>query len=224
MSRTKGLFLSIAISGAALLFPVAGLAAGGGPMARDVEIRFRDAKQGKPTQAGGRPQVDPLAAAANALEVHRDAFGRGPQDGFAFRLEEKDGLGQSHVRMTQTYRGIPVLGGELIVHVDQDGLFAINGRFVSDLDVPAIAPLAPTQAAGAATDWIRRAGGANVEVVDVLDPVIWGLDGEPVLTVPIRAMWAENEDLRFEDVYVDAVKGSVVGSLSRIYTAKNRKI
>ena len=34
----------------------------------------------------------PLAAAAEALEVHRDAYGRGPHDGFAFRLEEKDAL------------------------------------------------------------------------------------------------------------------------------------
>ena len=34
--------------------------------------------------------------------------------------------------------------------------------------------------------------------------MIWALDREPVLTVPIRAIWVENEELRFEDVYVDA--------------------
>ena len=157
--------------------------------------------------------------------MHRDAIGRGPQDGFGFRLEEKDALGQSHVRMSQTYRGIPVLGGELIVHVDGDGLLGINGRFVAGLDIPAFAALAPAESAGAAVRWAEREGGANVEVLDVLEPVIWALDGiTPVLTVPIRAIWVENDELRFEDVHVDAATGAFVGSLPRMYTAKNRKV
>ena len=99
-----------------------------------------------------------MVVAADAVETHRDAIGRGPQDGFAFRLEEKDALGQSHVRMSQTYRGIPVLGGELIVHVDGDGLLGVNGRFVAGLDIPAFAALAPAESAGAAVRWAEREG------------------------------------------------------------------
>jgi vibriolysin len=230
MSRKRDILLSIAFAGAALSFPFAARAAvdrderPGGPEARNVEIRVRETLPGAALRAGVRVHVDPLVAAADALDENRDAYGRGPQDGFAFRLEEKDALGQSHVRMSQTYRGIRVLGGELIVHVDDDGLLGINGRFVSGLDLPAVASLAPIESAGAAVKWIERDGGANIEVVDVLEPVIWALDGEPALTVPIRVLWVENDELRFEDVYVDASSGAVVGSLTRMYTAKTRKV
>ena len=86
--------------------------------------------------------------------------GADPQDGFAFRLEEKDALGQTHVRMMQTYRGIRVLGGDLIVHVDDDGLLGINGRFVAGPRPPSASPaLAPAESAGAAIGWIEARGG-----------------------------------------------------------------
>ena len=228
MNRKRDLLLSIAFAGATLLFPIAAHAAvdrGERPaMARDVELVIREARSGEAMRAGIRVHVDPLVAAADALEEHRGAFGRGPQDGFAFRLEEKDALGQSHVRMSQTYRGLAVLGGELIVHLDGDGLLGINGRFVGGLDLPAFPALTPNEAAGAAIERIHARGGVNVEIVDVLEPVVWGHSGEPVLVVPVRAMWVENEELRFEDVHVDAATGAFVGSLPKIFTAKNRKI
>ena len=230
MSRNRGLLLSVALAGAALLSPSGARAAvdrddrAAGSVARDVEVVVREAAPGAALRARARAEASPLAVAAEALEEHRDAYGRGPQDGFAFRLEEKDRLGQSHVRMTQTWRGIPVLGGELIVHVDGEGLLGISGRFVPGLDLPAVAALAPNQAAGAAVRFVEQQGGANVEVVDVLEPVVWAISGEPVLTVPVRAMWAEDGELAFRDVHVDASTGAIVGSLSRIYTAKNRKI
>ena len=231
MNRKAVLGLATAFVFAALLFPASAPAAPaadesvGRAVARDVDLRLREAS--RPEVMGVtslRARVEPLVAAAEALEDHAAAYGRGPQDGFAFRLEEKDTLGQTHVRMSQTYRGVPVLGGELIVHLDAAGLLGINGRFVPDLDLPAIAPLAPGEAAGAAIEWIQGRGGANVEVVDVLEPVIWALSGEPVLAVPVRVLWVVNEELRFEDVHVDATTGAFVGSLPKIFTAKSRKI
>ncbi len=220
MSRKTDLLLSIAFAGAALFYPAAAQAAD----ARDVTLVVREAQPGAAMHSGVRPRVEPLVAAADALEEHRNAIGRGPQDGFAFRVEEKDTLGQSHVRMSQTYRGIRVLGGELIVHVDADGLLGINGRFVAGLDLPAGPALTPTESAGAVVDRIQANGGANVEVVDVLEPVIWGFSGEPVLTVPVRAMWVKDGELVFEDVHVDASNGRFVGSVARMYTVKTRRI
>ena len=220
MSHKRDLLLSIAFAGAALLFPSAAQAA----EARDVSLVVREAQGGEAMRAGVRTHVDPLVAAVDALEVHRDAIGRGPQDGFAYRLEEKDALGQSHVRMSQTYRGIRVLGGEVIVHVDGDGLMGMNGRFVSGLDLPALPALSPNESAGAVLERIEANGGVNVEIVDVLEPAIWGYSGEPVLTVPVRAMWVEDGELVFEDVHVDAETGAYVGSVPRMYTVKTRRI
>ena len=230
MNRKYGLFLASVFAAAALLVPGDSLARPAGdegiarPAARDVDLRIREPQVGEAMRAGAVVGREPLAAAAEALEEYRDVLGRGPEDGFAFRLEEKDRLGQSHVRMMQTYRGIRVLGGDVVVHLDGDGLLGISGRFVGGLDLPVVAALAPAESAGAAIGWIEREGGANVEIVDVLDPVVWALSGDPVLAVPIRAMWVEDDELRFEDVHVDAATGAFVGSLSKIFTAKNRKV
>jgi vibriolysin len=221
MSRKGSYFLSVALALATLPFPST---ANAEAVARDVDLRVREASAAPAMRVGTPARVESIRAAADALEAYRDAIGRGPQDGFALRLEEKDHLGQTHVRMTQTHRGIPVLGGELIVHVDGDGLLGVSGRFVSGLEVPALAALAPTEAAGFAVERIERGGGANVEIVDVLEPVVWALSGEPRLTVPVRAMWVEDGELVFEDVHVDAATGAHVGSLSKIFTAKSRTI
>ncbi len=185
MSRKGSLFLSVALAGAALLLTSTAWA---GAVAHDVDVRVRETTSDPAMRIGTPVRVDALVVAADALEQYRDAIGRGPQDGFAFRLEEKDRIGQTHVRMEQTYRGFPVVGGELIVHVDRDGLLGVSGRFVSGLDLPAGAPLAPNEAAGAAVEKIHAGGGRNVEVVDVLDPVVYAPSGEPTLAVPVRAM------------------------------------
>ena len=221
MNGKVRLHLSVALAFAALLTSSMAWAEA---VARDVDVRVRESAAAPAMRIGTPARTDSIRAAADALEEYRDVLGRGPQDGFAFRVEEKDLLGQTHVRMAQTFRGIPVLGAELIVHADADGLLGISGRFVSGLEVPAFAALAPAEAAGFAVERIERGGGANVEVVDVLEPVIWALSGEPRLTVPVRAMWVEDDELVFEDVHVDAATGAHVGSLSKVFTAKSRKI
>lgn len=162
MNRKYGLFLASVVAAAALLVPGNSLARPAGdegiarPAARDVDLRVREPQAGEAMRAGAVVRREPLAAAAEALEEYRDVLGRSPEDGFAFRLEEKDQLGQSHVRMMQTYRGIRVLGGDVVVHLDGDGLLGISGRFVGGLDLPVVAALAPAESAGAAIAWIER--------------------------------------------------------------------
>jgi Zn-dependent metalloprotease len=55
---------------------------------------------------------------------------------------KKDGLGLAHTKMQQTYKGIPVIGGEAIVHTNQDNsLYTITNNFASiatDIDTQAV--------------------------------------------------------------------------------------
>mgnify|MGYP001487005559 FL=1 len=156
MNRKYGLFLASVVAAAAFLVPGNSLARPAGdegiarPAARDVDLRVREPQVGEAMRVGAVVRREPLAAAAEALEEYRDVLGRSPEDGFAFRLEEQDQLGQSHVRMMQTYRGIRVLGGDVVVHLDGEGLLGISGRFVGGLDLPVVAALAPAESAGAA--------------------------------------------------------------------------
>src|SRR5262249_25060735 len=87
---------------------------------KDVSTTFDD--QGIPKYLMGTlsdrlNEDDPVAEAKMALQLHGAAFRRSRDDDFSYRTHEKDQLGMTHVRMTQTYKGVPVVGGELIVHL-----------------------------------------------------------------------------------------------------------
>lgn len=60
-------------------------------------------------------------------------------DGFEIRSSEEDGLGYVHHRLTQVYMGIPVEGGEYILHTRQGKITMANGDYfpLGQLDVQA---------------------------------------------------------------------------------------
>lgn len=51
------------------------------------------------------------------------------QDNFAVSQTETDELGQTHLRLKQTYAGIPVQGSELVAHVTNGVVTLLNGRY-----------------------------------------------------------------------------------------------
>ena len=52
-----------------------------------------------------------------------------PQANFTVARTETDDLGQTHVRLTQTYAGVPVLGSELVAHLTNGDVTLLNGRY-----------------------------------------------------------------------------------------------
>ncbi|WP_080054112.1 M4 family metallopeptidase [Spirosoma aerolatum] len=52
-----------------------------------------------------------------------------PEENFTISRTETDELGQTHVRLAQTFRGIPVLGAELVAHLTDGEVTSINGRY-----------------------------------------------------------------------------------------------
>src|SRR5262245_9503555 len=68
----------------------------------------------------GPADADPGSAALAVVQRVADVYRMTPDDGFTVRSVRSDDVGQVHVRLQQTYRGLPVLGGELIVHIEED--------------------------------------------------------------------------------------------------------
>ncbi len=91
------------------------------------------------TQATGT-QDSSLAAAAEgrglaALKSQRPDFLRGAGE-LSTRRVLTDSRGQSHERLTQSVRGVPVFGAQAIVHLNGDGsIAAITDRLARDLKV-----------------------------------------------------------------------------------------
>jgi vibriolysin len=134
-----------------------------------------------------------------------------------------DGMGNQHLRYTVTHRGLEVIGGDLVVHVDGKGrVFALNGTARGDLpaslgarDVgegavhPAVA--ADPRFAGMATTAPRRVYFASPQgpVYLAYETVVTGLRGQD----PVR-----------DKVYVDVDSGAILGVHPQFHFAENRKV
>jgi vibriolysin len=194
------------------------------------QVRAEMSKKGVPEFLEGklsrRASSDPVAAAAHALKQQRAAFRAGMDDDFAFTgRKEKDSLGQDHVRMQQTFRGVSVIGGELIVHMTGDDVVGISGRFVPDLNVPTQVTLPSAVLRQVALRSVADGGGKNALVASVGAPVVFVDDDDNAsLAVPVQVTYVGTQGVQIDDIYVDANAGYVVGLRPRVMRAKVRKL
>jgi Zn-dependent metalloprotease len=101
--------------------------------------------------------IDPTA--------HRAAMLAGPDDSFTARGEAADPDGTRHARFDRTYRGLPVVGGESILHYRPDGsLRSVTNALPQRLDLATTPALDPAKATSIALD---RAG----DVVRTPEPI-----------------------------------------------------
>lgn len=91
----------------------------------------------------------PQAIAQGFLEENRALYrmASAGQELSPLPVESDQQLGYSNVRLEQVYRGIPVFGRQLIVHLDaQEQIVAVNGHFAPGIHVATQATLTPQQA------------------------------------------------------------------------------
>jgi vibriolysin len=169
---------------------------------------------------GGRAYQNPEAAAQVVLEEQGAAFRRGADDSFLYRVEHNDDLGQTHVRMAQTYRGLPVIGGELIVHMTGDQVIGINGRFMADLNVDTRVAISDASAAARAMDYIKFQGGVDIAVAEIKSNVIHS--GR--VAIPVQVTYSHVDGDEIDDIYIDAKTGAFLGKDPLVHRAKTRKV
>lgn len=172
-----------------------------------------------------RAHSDAVAEANAALDIHGNAFSRGPDDGFTSRVVEKDQLGMTHVRMAQTYKGLPVVGAELVVHLTEDKVVGINGQFVPDLDLKTQPLITADQAAASARSFIESQGGRISQPAETRSPVVVVDEaGTGRLAIPVHIVYSDSEELEIDDIFVDAENGAVLKRHPLVWRAKGRKI
>ncbi|MBX5481666.1 MAG: M4 family metallopeptidase [Myxococcaceae bacterium] len=173
----------------------------------------------------GSAQVDSDADAQGSLKVQ--LFNIAP----VFRLDaqslkferfEGDVLGLRHARYSQTKNGLPVVGGDLIVHLNPAGtIYAVNGEARDGIALPTEASLTVEDARAAVQNELGHdvivSGGRKVYVISTQDSAMhlaWEVLAE-----------GQMGDLPMRDfVYVDAVTGSIVDRRPTIHSARNRKV
>ncbi|MBN1209954.1 MAG: peptidase M4, partial [Myxococcaceae bacterium] len=145
-------------------------------------------------------------------------------DDLLFRKASVDPQGNRHLRFQQTLNGHKVVGGELILHVDQDGLiYAANGSTFRGTDLPTQAKVAPEAALKAAEDG-SGASGAIAEGTPTLTYL------QPEGSSELRLAWqvrvkGERAGMPADDlIYVDALAGRVLALHPQLHSALNRQV
>jgi vibriolysin len=176
--------------------------------------------------AVGLAAVDAKATVQTALSQIAPVFRLRAED-LAFRKVSVDDNGHQHMRFTQMKNGLPVVNGELILHVDKAGnVYAANGdardtqgSTQTMLVKPQIAADAAAVAATNSTLALNKSAKAE-RLVYVRDT-----NANLVLAHEIRVLGEQADGLPVEDlVYVNASNGSVALRAPKVHTAMNRAL
>ncbi|MFJ6838599.1 M4 family metallopeptidase [Streptomyces sp. NPDC091209] len=113
----------------------------------------------------------PVAAARAAAFAHASATGVTQGDGLQVKDVMTDPDGKQHVRFVRTHRGLPVLGGDMVVHLGKRGEYLGVTRAADHVVKPSTveAKLTPEQAERKAEAVAKGDAGSARLVVDARD-------------------------------------------------------
>ncbi|MFJ6390937.1 M4 family metallopeptidase [Streptomyces sp. NPDC091972] len=143
---------------------------------------------GKATLAGAPVQLSAAARTSLIKEQQADAgttareIGLGAKEKLVVKDVVRDADGTVHTRYERTYEGLPVLGGDLVVHESKSGTTeGVSKATTKTIKVASLTPKvtvakAETQALSAA-----RAAGSDKTAADGARKVVWAASGTPVL-------------------------------------------
>ncbi|MFD7588032.1 M4 family metallopeptidase [Kitasatospora sp. NPDC059811] len=199
-------------------------------------IQVSTAAQASPV-AGLQTQVDHQHAAVLALAGGQSGpLAKALALGEKERLVAKDAVvdkdGTRHLRFERTYAGLPVLGGDLVVHQKANGSVKSVDKAVSaKLALPSLTPQIPAdQAATQATGAVKATVGvtldadesplADVHQTGKAELVVWATDGNPRLAYRTTVEGVRADGTPSNQVLVtDAATGKVLSTHEKIQTA-----
>ncbi|MEJ2422008.1 MAG: M4 family metallopeptidase [Acidobacteriota bacterium] len=165
------------------------------------------------------------AAAAGYMKSHGLKLGYYNSNvNFNLRRTVVDPSGTGHVRYRQTFKGLPVFGADVVVHVNNQlgGVFAVTNRsrILPDMSVkPGLGAAAAS--AAARLDFVRRTGERGARTTAVL--VIYPQDGAFRLAyeVNVSSLDVPGAAVPADRLYmIDARSGSVLASWNNLHTQK----
>ncbi|HET6634421.1 MAG TPA: M4 family metallopeptidase [Streptomyces sp.] len=141
-----------------------------------------------PADSGAEGALTQHAAAIRAAQAaapeQAKALGLDAQQKLVVRDVIKDKNGTVHTRYERTYDGMPVLGGDLVVHEKSNGKRSVTKATNAPIDsIATTAQVAVSSAKEAALGIVRKltTGKAAAQQTDSARKVIWAADGTPRL-------------------------------------------
>jgi Zn-dependent metalloprotease len=154
-----------------------------------------------------------LAAAGDtlpeALSIVDAMLSSGTLD-IAAQQEDTMMPGRLHERLAQHYGGLPVFGAEVICQMDGRSVVSVMGRLYQ-LDLGVTPSISPARAGEAAIASAAQGAEIHGETVLGILPVANG-EYRLAYRMNVRTDWTNH------DAYVDAINGSVLLNVNRLYT------
>ncbi|MEU5463638.1 M4 family metallopeptidase [Streptomyces althioticus] len=190
------------------------------------------APAGKPV-LGGAPVLLPAAARTSLIQEQQssasetaDAIGLGAKEKLIVKDVVKDVDGTVHTRYERTYEGLPVLGGDLVVHEPAGGARTVTKAVKAAVEVASVTPKvaagkAETQALAAA----GKAGSERTEADSAPRKVIWAAEGTPVLAYETVVGGLQEDGTPNElHVITDATTGEKLHEWQAVHTGTGRSL
>ncbi|MER6296581.1 M4 family metallopeptidase [Streptomyces althioticus] len=155
-----------------------------------------------------------------------DAIGLGAKEKLIVKDVVKDVDGTVHTRYERTYDGLPVLGGDLVVHEPAGGARTVTKAVKTSVAVASVTPKvaagkAETQALAAA----EKAGSARTEADSAPRKVIWAAEGTPVLAYETVVGGLQEDGTPNElHVITDATTGEKLHEWQAVHTGTGKSL
>ncbi|WP_420823935.1 M4 family metallopeptidase [Streptomyces roseifaciens] len=152
--------------------------------------------------------AETVKAATAAALAHADATGVGKNETLRVKDTLIDPEGKRHVRFVRAYQGVPVVGGDLVVHLDaKKNYLGVTRAIRHRVSVPSVAPkLTAPQAAAKAAKSVDGKAAKTELVVDARST-------EPVLAYRVTVTGGGKAETGVShSVVVDAGSGKVISS------------
>jgi Zn-dependent metalloprotease/subtilisin family serine protease len=165
--------------------------------------------KGLAIRGGGAFDRDAVAVLDNVSRLFRI---RDAEKEFKTQRTDADALGFHHARMLQFYQGLPVVGGDLIVHFNgRSEAYEVNGTYVPDINVSTVPVIAGADAVKRTTAdlaGLKKPAGALTEGPTLC---VFARDAEPTLAWQITVSYADAKDGPGRWRYwVDAATGAIL--------------
>ncbi|MEW2624119.1 M4 family metallopeptidase [Streptomyces sp. NPDC048106] len=161
-----------------------------------------------------------LDEAADAAPETARALKLGSQEKLVPKDVVKDADGTVHTRYERTYAGLPVLGGDLVVH-DRAGVLSTSFAFKEKLSVPTTKAEHPAaEAKKSAMSEAKAKGTAKAASDKAPRLVVWAQDGKPKLAWESVVTGVQKDGSPSElHVLTDADSGAVLKSAEHVESA-----
>ncbi|HET9381082.1 MAG TPA: M4 family metallopeptidase [Streptomyces sp.] len=224
-ARTRRITLTIATTVAAGALLATGVSTGAS--AQDSGAVARPALAAAPAPLSKAERTALIREQQRSAERTARDLGLGAQEKLLVRDVVKDADGTLHTRYERTYEGLPVLGGDLVVHTSASGgTTGVSRATKAAVKVASVAADIPAaRAERQAVALAKKAGSEHTEADRAPRKVIWAADGKPVLAYETVVGGLQDDGTPNElHVVTDAATGERLYAYQGVVTGSGKSL